>query len=180
MSAHTKESIQQVHEHTNGPWQILVESNLLNVLILAIAMVYLGNKYLPQIIDNRKKQISKELEEAKQARIKANEELNSIKEKTRQAASEIEEIKEEARKTALTIKKQIEIETGKDLEALKLKIKKEINTNREEAIQDIKKSVSEAAIKLAEETLSKIAKNEEVQKKLTSDFLSEIKLPSKN
>lgn len=50
-----------VEHHAVGPWQLLVESDLLNVLVLALAIAYLGNKFIPKMIDERKKQISKEL-----------------------------------------------------------------------------------------------------------------------
>lgn len=181
MSVHTsnQHSAGTVH-HEVGPWQVLVESNLLNVLILAIAIVYLGNKFLPQIIDQRKKQISKELEEAKLARIKASEELDKVKEKTEKAFSEVEEMKKEAKKTAETIKKQIEQETEKELEQTKLKIQREISSSWEEAIQNIKQTTANTAIKLAEEALSKLSKNEDVQKKLTKDFLAHLNSSSKS
>ena len=167
-------------EHGNNLWHILIESDLLNVIILAIAIIYLGNKFLPQIIDQRKKQISKELEEAKLARIKANEELESIKKKTEKVMDEIEEIKDEAKKTAITIKKQIELETEKELEGLRQKIKREISSSHDEALHDIKRSASDAAIKLAEEALTKIVKSHDVQKKMVNDFLTELEKPSNN
>ena len=133
MSAHTNQNTQthiKAHaKHETGPWQILVESNLLNVLILALAFVYLGNKFIPKVIDQRKNQISKELEDAKQARLKAEEELAVIKKKTENIVTEIEEIKTEAKKTAEIIKKQIHEETEKELEQVNLKIKREINSN---------------------------------------------------
>lgn len=175
MLEHTETAVHQI-----GLWDVLVKSDLLNVIILAIAFIYLGNKFLPQMVDQRKKQISKELEEAKLARIKANEELVEIKEKTKRVELEVEEIKKEARNTAIIIKTQIEQETEKEIEQLKLKIKREINTSQEEAIQNIKKSASEAALKLAEEALVKVSKNKEVQKKLVGDFLTELKAPNKN
>ncbi len=174
------------HQHSNtsahetGPWQVLVESNLLNVLILALALVYLGNKFIPKMIDQRKTQISKELEDAKQAKIKAEEELSTIQRKTEDIASEIEEIKSEARKTAEIIKKQIHEDTEKELEQINQKIKREISSNYDETVQTIKKSASESAIRLAEEALSKVASNHEVQKKLMEEFVSELNKPSKN
>lgn len=172
MSAHT--------EHTLGIWQILVESNLLNVIILAGAIIYLGNKFLPKVVDERKKQISKELEDARIARTKANEELEVIKQKIQHVALEIEEIKEEAKKTASTIKEQIEQETDKELEGLRIKIKKEIISRHSDAIEDIKRSTGVTAIKLAEEALSQLSTNKEVQDKLLKDFLSNLDKPSKN
>ena len=184
MSVHTNENTQAHTQtkshHETGPWQILVESNLLNVLILALAFVYLGNKFLPKIIDQRKNQISKELEDAKQARIKAEEELSKIKKKTENITFEIEETKTEAKKTAEIIKKQMHDETEKELEQVNQKIKREISSNQEETIQVIKKSASESAIKLAEEALSKVVSNYEVQKKLMEDLVSELNKPSKN
>ena len=182
MSAHTNTQTHiqtQVH-HETGPWQILVESNLLNVLILALAFVYLGNKFIPKAVDQRKNQISKELEDAKQARLKAEEELSKIKKKTENITFEIEEIKTEAKKTAEIIKRQIQEETEKELEQANQKIKREISSNQEETIQVIKKSTSESAIKMAEEALSKVVSNYEVQKKLMEDFVSELNKPSKN
>ena len=181
MSAHTsqKSEIRNQKSET-GPWQIFVESNLLNVLILALAFVYLGNKFIPKIVDQRKNQISKELADAKQARIKAEEELSTIKKKTENIVSEIEEIKAEAKKTAEIIKKQIQEETEKELEQVNQKIKREINSNYEETVQTIKKSASDSAIKMAEEALSKVVSNYEVQKKLMEDFARELNKPSKN
>lgn len=167
-------------QHSFGPWQVFVESNLLNVLVLVLAIVYVGNKFLPKIADERKKQISKELEEAKLARIKAEEELEEIQKKTKNIFQEVESIKKEAKETALTIRKQIEQDTEKELEGLKAKIKKEINTSKEEAIQNIKRQTSESAIRFAEEALTKVSKNLEIQKKLASDFLNELKTPNKN
>ena len=175
--AHTKA---EAHHHSPTAWDIFVKSDLLNVLILAFALIYLGNKFLPGIVDQRKKQISKELEDAKQARIKAEEELEIIKQKSKNATLEIEEIKEEAKKSALSIKKQIEDETEKELEQLKQKVKREISSKYEEAVHDIKKSAGSTAIKLAETALTQISNNQEVQKKLMSDFMSELEKPSKN
>ena len=166
--------------HTPNLWEIIVGSNLFNVIILAIAFIYLGNRFLPKIMDERKKQITRELENAKTARIKAEKELEVIREKTRKVTLAIEEIKEDARKTSASIKNQIEEETEKEIKALKEKIKKEIISNQEEAIQDIKKQTSETALKLAEKALKELSKNEEVQKKLVSEFLTELKKPSNN
>ncbi len=180
MSAHTNQNTKAHTHHEIGPWQVLVESNLVNVLILALAFVYLGNKFLPQIINQRKNQISKELEDAKQARLKAEEELSAIKRKTENIVSEIEEMKNEAKKTAEIIKNQIQEETEKELEQVNQKIKREINSNYEETVQTIKKSASDSAIKSAEEALSKVVSSYEVQKKLMEDFVSELKKPSKN
>ena len=182
MSDHTNHTTTSAHtgHHEIGPWQILVESNLLNTLILVLVIFYLANKYLPGIVNTRKNQISKELEKAKEAKEKAMEELEKIKEKAKNLSFEVAEIKNEASKTAEAIRKSIEDETGKEIEMLKLKVKKEIGSLEEEAIHNIQKSASEAAIKLAEETLMKVSKNETVQKKLVNDFLSGLDKPSKN
>ncbi len=166
--------------HEIGPWQVLVESDLLNVLILALAMVYLGNKFLPQIVDVRKKQISRELDDAKSAKEKAEKELSVIKEKLKRATAEAEEIKNEAQKNAVSIRKQIEEETEKELANLKLKVEREISSSYEETVQNIKKSASDIAIKLAETALTQVSKDKSVQKKLVEDFLAEVKAPSKN
>lgn len=168
------------HHHEIGPWQVIVESDLLNIIILVAAIVYLGNKFLPKFIDERKIQIIKELEDAKNARLKAEKELEDVKEKLKKTKSEIEQIKNEAEKTAITIRKQVENDTEKELEQLKIKVEREISSSYEEAIQNIKKSASDVAIKLAETALTQISKDKEVQKRLVQDFLTELKTPSKN
>lgn len=168
------------HEHPVGWWQILVQSDLLNVIILAGAMIYLGNKFMPKMLDQRKSQISKELEDAKNARLKAEEELEQIRHKTGNILKEIEQMKEEAKVSAVTIKKQMEEETGKEIERLKEKVKKEIASSKDEAVESIRKSASTTAIKLAEDALTQISKNKEIQEKLLNDFLSEVKTPNSN
>jgi len=179
-SVFSSEGHEAAHEHTLGWWQILVQSDLLNVIILAIAMIYLGNKFMPKILDQRKSQISKELEDAKNTRLKAEGELEQVRHKTKNILKEIEQIKEEAKVSATTIKKQMEEETEKEIERLKEKVKKEIASSKDEAVESIRKSASTTAIKLAEEALTQISKNKEVQEKLLSDFLSEVKTPNSN
>ena len=177
---HTQAHTASHGHHEIGPWQVIVESDLLNVVILALALVYLGNKFLPKIIDERKRQITKELDDAKNSRIKAEKELSEVKEKLRRTTAEIEQIKIDAEKTAIAIKNQMEESTEKDLEQLKLKVKREISSNYEETIQNIKKTASDVAIKLAETALTQLSKDREVQKKLVEDFIVELKTPSKN
>ncbi len=168
------------HHHEIGPWQVIVESDLLNIVILALAIVYLGNKFLPKFVDERKRQITKELEDAKNARLKAEKELEDVKEKLKRTKAEIEQIKNDAEKTAITIRKQVENDTEKELEQLKLKVEREISSSYDETIQNIKKSASDVAIKLAEAALTQVSKDQEVQKRLMQDFLTELKTPSKN
>lgn len=177
---HTQSHTETHGHHEVGPWQVIVGSNLLNVLILALAFAYLGNKFLPKMVDERKKQITKELEDAKNARLKAEKELEDIKEKLKRTKSEVEQMKNDAEKTAISIQKQVEADTEKELEQLKLKVEREITSSYEETIQNIKKSASDVAIKLAETALTQVSKDREVQKKLVEDFLSELKTPSKN
>ncbi len=169
----------QAH-HEIGPWQILVQSNLLHVLILAVAIIYLGNKFLPQMVDQRKKQISKEFEDVKLAKTKAYKELEDIKKKTQNANQEVEEIKQEARKTAEAIVVQMGHDTEKELEQLRLKIKREINTSWDETVQEIKTTTADTAFKLAEEALNRLSKDNETQKKLSSDFLVELEKVGKH
>lgn len=168
------------HGHKTGIWQILVESDLLNVIILFLAIIYLGNKFLPKIIDQRKNQITKELNDAQITKQKAEKELEEIREKTKNILNEIKEIKEEARNSADIIKKQIETDTGKELENLKLKVNNEIRTIHDETVEEIRKVASTIVLKLAEETVSRFSKNKEVQDKLTKDFLKGLKEASKN
>ncbi|OGI20380.1 MAG: hypothetical protein A3B68_02525 [Candidatus Melainabacteria bacterium RIFCSPHIGHO2_02_FULL_34_12] len=174
-TAHT-----EAHHHAPTAWDIFVNSNLLNIIILALAFIYLGNKFMPKIIDQRKKQISKELDEAKNTRIKATKELEEIKKKVENAEKEIQAIKEEAKNTAGTIKKQTEDETEAELEQLHIKVKKEINAKQDEAIQEIKRSAAQTAIKLAEDSLNQIVKNKEIGNKLMENFIAELGAPSKN
>lgn len=182
MSEHANHSGTHAHtaHHEIGPWQILVESDLANVLVLVIVIVYLANKFMPKFIDERNKQISKELEGAKSARMKAEEELRVIEEKCKNISTEVEEIKSEAKKTSISLKETIEKETEIEIENLKIKARKDISNAQNEAIQKIQTSASEAAIKLAEEALIKISQNPEVQQKLIDDFLHELERPSNN
>jgi len=178
-STHASTEAHDSH-HEVGVWQILFESNLLNMVILAAVVIYLANKYIPKILTTRKDQISRELTKAKEAQEEAEKELEIAREKTQKLSLEIEEIKTEAKKTASAIKAGIEEDTEKEIELLKNRIRKEISNAEDEAVHSIQKSATNAAIKLAEETLIKVSQNEEVQKKLINDFVSGLKEPGKN
>lgn len=169
-----------VEHHELTAWDILVKSDLLNIIILAIAIIYLGNKYLPKMVDERRKQITDELNKARNIRQKAEEELKAIQEKCKSIDFEIEQIKNEAKKTAQNLNIKIEEDTNIELEKIKIKATKEIDSARDKAIQNIKQEASEAAVKLAEDALIKIAESPNVQKKLIDDFLEELDKPSNN
>lgn len=160
-------------------WNVLVHSDLLNVIILALAMVYLGNKFLPKMVDERRKQISKELKEAEIARINAENDLRETRKKTENINAEIDQLKKESLKNAQLIKSEIEKDTKKELEELNQRIKREINASHEEAVQQVKKSTSEAAIKLAEEALVRISSKPDIQKKLQNDFIKDLEFAGK-
>ena len=166
-------------EHKHSLWDIIVHSDLLNTLILAFAIIYLGNKFLPKMVDERRKQISKELKDAEVARINAENELREARKKTENINAEIEQIKKDGFKNAELIKNEIEKDTKKELEELNQRIKREINASHEEAVQQVKKSTSEAAIKLAEEALVKISSKPDIQKKLQQDFVKDLEVSGK-
>ena len=149
---------------------ILIAGSFL-LLIFLVKKYALGN--LTNILDERAKKISSDIDGAEEARKKA-EELASKREaelagSRTEAKTIIENAKETAEKSRADILAEAKLEAGR----LKEKANQEIAQNKAEALQSVKGDVADLTISLAEKILSKNL-DSQAHKELIDQYIDQL------
>jgi F0F1-type ATP synthase membrane subunit b/b' len=108
----------------------LFENNLINWLLLIVLLFWLGNKYLPGAFRSRQNSIETMLREASQARAEGIAFLEAQQKKIANAEKEAEKILVDARHMAEQMRTQLEEQTRRELDDLRLKVEQQIAGER--------------------------------------------------
>jgi F-type H+-transporting ATPase subunit b len=95
-----------------------LEANVINIVILASGVVYLGRNFLTSALELRQQKITEALQEAEDRLQQANLRLTEAEKQMAQAKVVIEQIKKEAENTARKVKETILAQGKLDIERL--------------------------------------------------------------
>lgn len=151
---------------------LILESNLLNFTVVAIAIVYLGSKFLPQLAKKRKQELETEIESAKQAKESAEQKLIELKAEIEKAKQESIEIVNSAKETSENIKDKILVEAKQEIERLNKNAEKEIEFQKSLVLDNIKAQIASITLKQIEEGIKKkqLEIDKAVQLRLKTDL----------
>jgi F-type H+-transporting ATPase subunit b len=96
----------------------ILEANVINIVILASGVVYLGRNFLSSALDLRQQKITEAIQEAEDRLQQANIRLAESEKQMAQAKIVIEQIKKEAENTARKVKETILAQGKLDIERL--------------------------------------------------------------
>lgn len=131
----------------------ILETNLVNLVIIIAVLVYFGRKFLGNILSERRERIETAIREAEQRASQAAEALSDGQQKLAQAQAEAERIRADADKRAQAAKEEILAQCERDLERMKSDARQELDTERDRAIAELRQRVSELALQRVESQL---------------------------
>lgn len=149
-------------------FKTILESNIINFLIAAVAIVYIMAKLIPESTNKRKKEIQKELLTAEYTKKAAEEKLIELKKEIENAKLESVKIVENAKKNAEAIKTQSYQDAKQELERLNANAHKEIEMQKTIAINSLKEQITQLTMTSLEKSL--------IEKKAELDTLITTKL----
>jgi F-type H+-transporting ATPase subunit b len=124
----------------------ILETNLINQLILGISLFILGQKFLTESLTVRQNTIFNKLRNSETRLKEAQQQLNEAENQLKQAELIITQIKESKEKTKITLL-TTDFEQSKAELSRRFKIAKSILTNRERSIlSEIKQEISKSAL----------------------------------
>lgn len=153
--------------------ELIIESNLINFIIAAAAVVYLLVKIIPEGASKRKTEIQKELLQAQEAKKDAEAKLKELKIEIENAKAESITIVEKAHENAESAKKQIMADAKSEIERLNTNAFREIEMHKEMAINTIKEQISHLTMKSVEKSL--LEKKEELDKLIKVKLKKDLK-----
>ncbi|MGK7937004.1 MAG: F0F1 ATP synthase subunit B [Xenococcaceae cyanobacterium] len=151
----------------------LLESNIINLLILLGVLFYYGSKVVGNILAERKAKIAEKIQEAEEKQKKAAATLAEEQQKLAQAKETAEKIRSEAEVNAQKAKEAILAQGEKEIERIKATAQADLNSEQERAIAELKRRVATLALERVESQLGNIL-NEEAQQKLIDRSIAQL------
>jgi F-type H+-transporting ATPase subunit b len=132
---------------------LILESNLINFTIVAVAIAYFLVKLIPDSTKKRQAEIQKQLTDAQKAKEDAEAKLQELEVEIEVAKLESKKIIESANENAVSIKSQIVKDAQIEISRLKANAQREIQMNKDIAINNIKDKLRELTINAVQNSL---------------------------
>lgn len=143
----------------------ILETNLINLGILIVVLVYFGRSFLGKILNERRSTIEEAIKEAEQRQQQAQASLAEQQQKLTVAQTDAQRILTEAEERAKTVRDSILAKATEDVERMKATASAELDSDRERVISQLRSQIATQAIELAESQLKQHL-NDNVQERL--------------
>ncbi|HEY9639798.1 MAG TPA: F0F1 ATP synthase subunit B [Coleofasciculaceae cyanobacterium] len=137
-------------EHGFGINFDILETNLINLVIIIGVLIYFGRGFLGKTLSERRAKIEAALNEAEQRKQKAAAALASQQQKLAQAQTEAARIRSEAEARAKVAREEILAQAQEDVERMKASAVQDLNTQQEKIINEVRQRIAAMAIQQAE------------------------------
>ncbi len=150
--------------------KLVLESNLLNFIVLALVLVWALSKFIPKATKQHSELIRREIKEAEDARKLAESKLAELESKLRESKEAARQFLEEAKETARKIKVQVLDDTKVEIQQMKELAEKDLELQKCIILQSIKQKVIEAAFKLTEESVKSETNRQLIEASIRADL----------
>ncbi|WRH67889.1 MAG: F0F1 ATP synthase subunit B [Planktothrix sp. GU0601_MAG3] len=149
----------------------ILETNLINLAILIVVLVYFGRGFLGKILSERRSTIEEAIKEAEQRQEQAQVSLAEQQKKLSDAQTEAQRILAEAEERATTVANLILTKAAEDVERMKATASQESDSERERVIAQLRSVIASQAIERAESQLKQHL-NDNIQERLIDQSLA--------
>ncbi|WP_027249169.1 F0F1 ATP synthase subunit B [Planktothrix agardhii] len=149
----------------------ILETNLINLGILIVVLVYFGRGFLGKILNERRSTIEEAIKEAEQRQQQAQASLAEQQQKLTVAQTDAQRILAEAEERAKTVRDSILAKAAEDVARMKATASQELDSDREQVISQLRSQIATQAIELAESQLKQHL-NDNVQERLIDQSLA--------
>ena len=131
----------------------VLETNLINLVIIIAVLFYFGRGFLGKILTERRTSIEQAILEAEKRQKDAAAALAEQQQKLTQAQAEAERIRTAAEQTAVKAKEAILAQAAQDVERMKATAGQELEAEQERAIAQLRSAVVSLALERVESQL---------------------------
>nr|YP_010713696.1 ATP synthase CF0 B chain [Galdieria phlegrea]UNJ16170.1 ATP synthase CFO B subunit subunit I [Galdieria sp.]WDA99588.1 ATP synthase CF0 B chain [Galdieria sulphuraria]WDA99778.1 ATP synthase CF0 B chain [Galdieria phlegrea] len=156
----------------------LLETNVINIFILIIILIYLGRQFLGSILINRQNRVIASIRESEERLEKSTIRLNEAKNQLNSAQIIINQIKEEAKNTAGKVKESILKQGKTDIERLLLNTKNYIYNTELQIQKQIKQQIAALALQKVQSKLKDELDNN-IQQKIIDQSIAMLTIRNK-
>jgi len=131
----------------------ILETNLINLVIVIGILVYFGKKFLGNTLSQRRAAIEDAIKEAEQRKQKASAALAEQQQRLAQAKTEAKQILAKAEESAAKARDTILAEAEADIERMKANAARDLTSQQERILQELRQRVVAMAIEQVEAEL---------------------------
>lgn len=142
----------------------LFETNIINIIILIIILIYLGKKFLGNILISRQDRVIYSIREAEERLEQSTKRFNEAQNQLNSAQIIIDQIKKEAQNTASNVRESILKQGRIDIERLLLNTKNYISNTELEIKRQIQQQITNLALQKVKTKLKNELDNDRQQK----------------
>jgi F-type H+-transporting ATPase subunit b len=164
----------------SGSGSFLVSPNvglmIWTLIVFAVSLYVLGKVAFPRIaeaLDKRQRAIEESIDAAERTRTEADRLLEEYRERLSDARAQADEIVARARRTGETQEAEALAESRRKREEMMEQARRDIETETRRAVQEIRREVADLTV-LATEKVTRKSLNEDDQRRLVEDALSEL------
>lgn len=128
----------------------LLQSNVVNLVIIIGILFFYGRKFLGNILTERRERIEQEIKDAEGRAKNAEAELKQAQQKLAQAQEEAKRITAEAEKNAQKAREKILATADREVERIRESADQDVNSEQERAIAELRERVAMLALQKVE------------------------------
>ncbi|MEM9769110.1 MAG: F0F1 ATP synthase subunit B [Cyanobacteria bacterium P01_D01_bin.71] len=131
----------------------LLESNLINLVIIWGVLFYFGSKFLGGNLSARRTNIKEAIQDAERRQREAQQSLEEQKKNLTQAQAKAKEIVELAKQNATKVSEDILAQAQADIERMRAAADQDVSFQQEKVMRELRQRISELALARAETEL---------------------------
>lgn len=167
------EKLKEIVNKLIPSWPSLV-AQLLSLAVLLVVVIFIAYKPVKKMLKKRGDYIESQIKDAENEKIKSKKNAIESEKILLESKKEADDIILQANLTIEANRKLAIEETQKEIIKMKEEASKDIEKSKKEALEDIKKEMVNIALEASEEILKRNI-NDEDNKKLTNDFIEDLK-----
>lgn len=152
----------------------ILETNLVNLVIIIGVLVVFGRRFLGKMLGDRRSRIEQELTEAEKRAQEAETALAQAQQNLAQAQAEVERIRKSAEESAQKVKERILAENTREIERIKTTAVQDLDAQTERAIDEIRQRVATLALERVEVQLKERLQDQGIQRQLIDRSLAQL------
>jgi len=156
----------------NEVLKLILESNVLNFVVVFGFLVYALGKFLPKATKDRQEELEKTIENANKARLTAELKLQELENELKKSKLDAQSIIETAKASADKLKNQIIEEAKKEVDRMNANAIKEIDLQKSLAISSIRNEIVSKAFELTEKNIA--SKKDEINSLIQAKVKQEL------
>jgi F-type H+-transporting ATPase subunit b len=131
----------------------ILETNLINLVIIWGVLFYFGSKFLGNTLSSRRAAIEEAIQDAERRQREANQALDEQNQQLAQAQSKAQEIVETAKQNASTVRDDLLAQAKEDVERMRAAANQDVSFQQERVMRELRQRIADLAIARAESEL---------------------------